>query len=340
LIFGLALNVGEGLDEIRRIASLTVGSRIGRVWVSYSVRGRDPFDAASVVAAANLGLRVGIGALSPYIYCVDEIKSRLLGLVERFGERFDLCLGLGDKRVLEDLGHKVSHSAFLSLLTHALKSLRGDLSRRGVRIWLGAQGSKTLALSEYFDGVLLNHCSVDAVRWALERMGSARWCREVGVSAPSYIYEDFEVDMFAYVRRAALKILAGASRALARDLNLEAEYKQALTYFKNLMQEEGCEEKIVSEDLVKSLTITMHASALPNYLNSMRGLGVTEVVFGYPISISTAHIEILKSTLARYVTEGIFSLDPKVPNKIYYSPSTAVKCKGLDSSSQRPQDHM
>jgi hypothetical protein len=106
--------------------------------------------------------------------------------------------------------------------------------------------------------------------------------------------------MFAYVRRAALKILLGASRALTRELNLEAEYQRAVSYLKSLLQE-GYEAKIVSEDLVKSLTITMHASALPNYLNIMRGLGVTEVVFGYPLSVSITHIEILKSTLARYL---------------------------------------
>ncbi len=297
MIFGLALNVGEGLDEARKIASLTVGSRIRRVWVSYSVRGRDPFEAASVVAAANVYLRVGVGALSPYIYSVDEIKSRVLELVERFGERFDLCLGLGDRRVLEGLGHKISHSAFLNLLMHTLKSIKDDLSIRRVKIWLGAQGSRTLALAEYFDGVLLNHCSPDAVRWALEKMGPAKDRKEIGISAPSYIYENFEADMFAYVRRAALKILLGGTRALARDLNLEAEYQRALTYYKNLTQGE-CEEKVVSEDLVKSLTITMHASALPNYLNSMRNLGVNEVVFGYPLSISINHLHILKSTLA------------------------------------------
>jgi len=297
LIFGLALNVGEGLDEAREIASLTVGSKIRRVWVSYSKRGRDPFEAASVVAAANEGLRVGIGALSPYIYSVDEIKSRMLKLVDRYGERFDLCLGLGDRRFFESLGYRISHSSFLSLLKYTLKSVKADLSTRGVKMWLGAQGSRTLALAEYFDGVLLNHCSPNAVRWALEKMGQAKERREIGVSAPSYIYENFEADMFAYVRRAALKILLGGTRALARELNLEAEYDRALTYLKNLIEGE-CEEKAVSEDLVKSLTITMHASALSNYLTSMRNLGVNEVVFGYPLSISINHLHILKSTLA------------------------------------------
>ena len=300
MIFGLALNVGEGLDESRKIASFIAGSKISRVWVSYSLRGRDPFEMASIVAAANGDLRIGIGALSPYIYTAEEIKSKMMKLVERFGERFDLCLGLGDRKMLEDLGHRMSHSTFLKLLISTLRSVKNDLSKLNVKIWLGAQGSKTLALSGNFDGVLLNHCSPEGVKWALEKIGSAKGFKEVGVSAPSYIYEDFEADMFAYVRRAALKILLGASRALARELNLEAEYQRAVSYLKSLLQE-GYEAEIVSEDLVKSLTITMHASALPNYLNIMRGLGVTEVVFGYPLSVSITHIKILKSTLARYL---------------------------------------
>ena len=312
MIFGLALNVGEGLDEVRKIASLTVGSKITRVWISYSLRGRDPFEAASAVAAANKALRIGIGTLSPYIYTVDEIKNRVVGLVERFGERFDVCLGLGDRKVLEDLGHKISHSAFLNLLTFILGLIKNDLSRLGVKIWLGAQGSRTLAVSEYFDGVLLNHCSPDAVRWALEKIGPIKEHKEIGVSAPSYIYKDFEADMFACVRRAALKILLGASRSLARDLDLEAEYQQALSYLRSSSQE-GYEAEFVSEDLVKSLTITMHASALPNYLNSMRELGVTEVVFGYPLSVSIAHIEILKSILNSLPTR--LSNQHRTPNK-------------------------
>jgi len=300
LIFGLALNVGEGLDEAKKIASLTVGSRVSRVWISYSLRGRNPFEAAYVVAAANEDLRVGIGALSPYIYTADEIKNRVGELVERFGERFDICLGLGDRRVLEDFGHKISHSAFLNLLISTLRSIKNELSKLGVKIWLGAQGARTLALSGYFDGVLLNHCSPDAVRWALEKIGPIKEDIEIGVSAPSYIYKNFEADMFTCVRRAALKILLGASRSLAKDLNLEAEYQRALSYLRNSSQEEVYEAKFVSEDLVRSLTITMHASALPNYLNSLEELGVTEVVFGYPLSVSTSHIEILKSTLANY----------------------------------------
>lgn len=300
MIFGLALNVGEGLDEVRKISSLTVGSKISRVWVSYSLRGRDPFEAASIVASANVGLRIGIGTLSPYIYTTDEIKNRIMELIERFGERFDLCLGLGDRRVLEDLGHRISHNAFLTLLISTLRSLKNTLSRRGVRIWLGAQGSRTLALTEHFDGVLLNHSSPDAVRWALEKIGPAKERKEIGVSAPSYIYEDFDKEMFACVRRAALKILVGATRALARDLNLEAEYQRAISYLKSPPQESD-EAKVVSEDLIKSLTITMHVSALPNYINSIRKLGVTEVVFGYPLSISINHIELLKSTLAKII---------------------------------------
>lgn len=296
MIFGLALNVGEGLDEARKIASLTVGSKITRVWVSYSLRGRDPFEAASNIAETNNELRIGIGALSPYIYTVDEIKNRMLGLVERYGERFDLCLGLGDKRVLEDLGHRISHSAFLTLLLSALRSLERDLSQRGVKIWLGAQGSRTLSLAAHFDGVLLNHCSPEAVKWALEKMGPAKGCKKIGVSAPSYIYKDFDVNLFSCVRRAALKILLGATRKLVRELNLEAEYHRARNYFKSLPQE-GKEDEAASDDLVKSLTITMPVSELSNYITSLRELGVTEVVFGYPLSISTTHLEILKSTL-------------------------------------------
>ena len=297
MIFGLALNVGEGLDEARKIASLTVGSKISRVWISYSLRGRDPFEAASVTAVANRDLRIGIGVLSPYIYTAAEIKKRILELIERHGERFDLCLGLGDRRVIEELGHKISHSSFLTLLISALRSLKDGLSRQGVKIWLGAQGSRTLALTEYFDGVLLNHCSLDAVRWALEKIGPAKERKEIGVSAPSYIYEDLEAEMFACVRRAALKILLGATGALVRDLRLEAEYQRAISYLKSLPAKLE-EAEIVSENLVKSLTITMHASELPNYIKSMREIGVSEVVFGYPLSVSTNHIEVLKSTLA------------------------------------------
>lgn len=296
MIFGLALNVGEGLDEARKITSLTVDSKISRVWVSYSLRGRDPFDAASIVAAANGNLRIGIGTLSPYIFTADEIKNRMLELVERFGERFDLCLGLGDRRVLEDLGHKISHSAFLTLLVYTLRSLKNDLSRRSVKIWLGAQGSRTLALTEHFDGVLLNHCSSDAVKWALGKIGPAKEHKEIGVSAPSYVYEDFESEIFAGVRRAALKILLGSTRALAREFNLEAEYDQALKSIKEVYQKED-EASFVSEDLIKVLTITMHINSLPDYIRSIGELGVGEVVFGYPLSVNSNLVKMLKSAL-------------------------------------------
>lgn len=296
LIFGLALNVGEGLDEVKKIASLTAGSRITRVWVSYSLRGRDPFEAASIAAEANRDLRIGIGALSPYIYTADEIRNKMLELVDRYGERFDLCLGLGDRRVLEDLGRRVSHRDFLTLLISTLRALKSSLPRRSVKIWLGAQGSRTLALTEHFDGVLLNHCSPAAVDWALAKIGRAKELKRIGVSAPSYIYEDFESNMFFCIRKAALKILVGASRSLVRELSLEADYQRAISILRSLPQE-WYEAEIVSDDLVKSLTITMQASEVPNYISSIKGLGVTEVVFGYPLSVSSDHVGILKSTL-------------------------------------------
>ena len=295
MIFGLALNVGEGLDEAAAIASLLAGSRISRVWVSYSLRGRDPFEVASVAAEANRDLRIGLGALSPFIYTPHDIKSKMSELIDQHGERFDLCLGLGDRKMLEYFGLKISHNTFLTLLTYTLRSIKDALSERGVKIWLGAQGSKTIALAEHFDGVLLNHCNPNAVRWALEKMSSVKDRKAVGISAPAYIYEYPDKAMLASVRKAALKILLGSTKMLARELNLQDEYDLALRSIRGV--EQGDDASFVSEDLIKTLTITMHINDLPDYIRSIRELGVVEVVFGYPLSLNSSLIKMLRSAL-------------------------------------------
>jgi len=296
LIFGLALNVGEGLDEAAAIASLLAGSKISRVWVSYSLRGRDPFEVASAAAEANRDLRIGLGALSPYIYAPQDIKRKMFELIGKHGERFDLCLGLGDRKMLEFFGLKISHNTFLTLLTYTLRAIKDDLSERGVKIWLGAQGSKTIALAEHFDGVLLNHCNPDAVRWALEKMDSVKNRIAVGISAPAYIYEHPDGAMLASVRKAALKMLLGSTKMLARELNLQAEYDLALRSIGGVEQDDV---SFVSEGLIKTLTITMHINDLPDYIRSIRELGVVEVVFGYPLSLNSSLIKMLRSALEK-----------------------------------------
>ncbi|MEM3386868.1 MAG: hypothetical protein QXN08_04265 [Nitrososphaerales archaeon] len=295
MIFGLALNVGEGLDEAKEISILIARSKIKKIWVSFSSKGRDPFEMASAVAESVEGLKIGIGALSPYIYSVREIIKRLTELTDLYGKRFDLCIGLGDKTLLKELGVKITHTDFLNILKSTCRMLEEELSRLGIKLWLAAQGSTTLSLSTCFDYVLLNHSNLDYLRWALDKIGALKQHISVGISAPAYIYKIIEEDMLNRAKKAALKILLGMSKRLARDLNLEVEYERTLKRLKDI--QEGEEAKIVSENLVRALTITMHVGALPNYIHTLRELGITEVVFGYPLSITIDQIKMLNASL-------------------------------------------
>lgn len=295
LIYGIALNVGEGLSEAKQISLQIACSKIKRVWVSYSAKGRDPFEVASAVADAAEDLKIGVGVLSPYIYGEQEIRGRIEELVGNYGQRFDLCVGLGDRNLLRELGVDVVHKDFLIKLRSLCKALKEHLNKKAVRIWLGAQGSNTLSLAECFDGVLLNHSNPEAIKWALNVVGSVRRSRLVGVSAPAYIYKDVESDMLNAAKKAALKILLGSSRRLAKDLGIDSEYQQVLRKVRSIHL--GEEASIVSEDLVRTLTITMHVDMLPRYIQKLEELGVDEVVFGYPLSTSVEHVRLLKSAL-------------------------------------------
>ena len=301
LEFGLGLSTATRMPEVLEKSIYAEELGFDSLWISDSPFQRYPFAVASAIAAKTREVRIAFGLVSPFLHSTRSIAGAVLSLIKTYGDRFELCVGPGDRNRLMDVGIVLPPAREVQeCLLKSRSEILEVLGREGyhVRIWLGAQGPSTLKMASQFSGVLLNHASLPMVNWAMNQMGQTRnESFKIGVNVLSYVYRKrSNRHLFNRLREASILIALGASEAVLSQLRLQ----QKIERLKDRL-ELSCDTKSLLKDIpeqaFQNLYIYLEQKQLQSYLLNLRKLDVNLVVFGYPQDHSEKTIKELAEAL-------------------------------------------
>mgnify|MGYP001080625856 FL=1 len=300
LTFGLGVNANETLHSIidKSVTAENLGLKY--LWVADSPVQLYAPTVAYAVASRTSRIRIGLGLMSVLLHTPDHIVDAVTTLYNTYGDRFDLCIGVGDRRQLSRVGVRVDSIESLPLrVLEAKRKIASHLHVAGIKakIWLGAQGPKMLGIAKAFDGVLLNYSKPEMIRWAIGETGLRRTRRLViGTYSPSYVYLKPRPSILRLAKVSSAVVALGATNAVLGKFGLYEKLRKV----RQMAEQSSTIEDILSEvpdQVVRDFSITMKATNLPLYLEELRRLGVNHVVFAYPQNHSAETVKELGKAL-------------------------------------------
>jgi len=300
LTFGLGVNANETLHSIidKSVTAETLGLKY--LWVADSPVQLYGPTVACAVASRTSRIRIGLGLMSVLLHTPDHIVDAVTTLYNTYGDRFDLCIGVGDRRQLSRVGVRVDSIESLPLrVLEAKRKIASHLHVAGIKakIWLGAQGPKMLGIAKAFDGVLLNYSKPEMIRWAIRETGLRRRGRSmIGTYFPSYVYLKPHPRILRLAKVSSAVVALGATNAVLGKFGLYEKLRKV----RQMAEQSSTVEAILSEvpdQVVRDFSITMKATNLPFYLAQLRHLGVNHAVFAYPQNHSVETVKELGKAL-------------------------------------------
>jgi len=297
--FAVGLNAYETVEEI--VDKCVEAERLGLdyVWIGDSPPHLYCPSVAAAVASRTKKIRVGLGLLSPLLHTPDQILGSIFSLTEVFGDRFEICLGVGDRSQLLRVG---VDAKLLRAWDHVLKAKRKiarSLRASGVstKIWLGAQGPKMLAAAKSFDGVLMNYASPRMIKWAIDKIKPVTQKDfGFGIYAPSYVYRKWRPQAYRLLRIASAVVALGAPAAVLDEFELGKRLQGAIEEHEAGLRIESVVRHVPAE-VVDNFSIYTPSSKLRSYLRELGDLGISHMVFGFPQNLSKITIRDLASAL-------------------------------------------
>jgi 5,10-methylenetetrahydromethanopterin reductase len=106
-LYGLSINANETIKEIveKRIEMEKLD--FDYVWIADVPTQRYSPTVASAIAKKQK-IKIGLGLLNPFLHTPNQIASSLITLIEFHGNRFELCIGPGDRDQLRRTGILIS----------------------------------------------------------------------------------------------------------------------------------------------------------------------------------------------------------------------------------------
>lgn len=298
--FGLGVNSYDNIPSLVRKSITAEALGLDYVWISDSPDRLYAPVVASVVASRTTKIRIGLGLISALLHTPSQIASSVMALRDAHGNRFELCIGPGDRMQLHRVGIRLEsiHSLPLKIL-RAKQMIKCSLRDAGfsTKIWLGAQGPRMLKVAKNFDGVLLNYSKPAMIAKAITdaKLQPARGFR-IGIYSPSYVYFKPQQHILRLAKRSSAVVALGATGEVLRKFGLYKKLQQARRIIEAAATLEPALAE-VPEDIVDNFSITMAARNFPSYLAELRRLGVSNVVLSYPQDYSIATVKELAKAL-------------------------------------------
>ena len=298
--FAVGLNAYETVKEI--VGKCVEAERLGLdyVWIGDSPAHLYCLSVAAAVASRTRKIRIGLGLLSPLLHAADQMSGGIISLIEAYGDRFEICLGVGDRSQLLRAGVDTKLTKVWDHVLKAKRRIARSLRASGVatEIWLGAQGPRMLAASRSFDGVLMNYASPRMIKWAIDRVKPvARQDFEFGIYAPSYVYGRWRPQAYRLLRIASAVVALGAPATVLNKFGFRKRLHGAIEELKAGLRIESVLRHVPAE-VVDNFSIYTPSSRLGSYITELGDLGVTHIVFGFPQNLSKITIRDLASALS------------------------------------------
>jgi len=297
--FGIGLNAYETVEEI--VGKCIEAERLGLdyVWIGDSPPHLYCPSIAAAVASRTKKIRIGLGLLSPLLHTPDQISGSKISLTEAYGDRFEICLGVGDRSQLSRVGVDTKLAKVWEHVLKAKRKIVRSLRSSGAttKIWLGAQGPRMLAVSKSFDGVLMNYASPMMIKWAIDKVKPvAQKDFDFGIYAPSYVYRKWRPQAYRLLCIASAVVTLGAPKAILDEFGLGKRLQRAKEEHEAGARIESV-VRYVPNEVVDNFSIYTPSSKLSSYLRELGDLGISHVVFGFPQNLSKVTIRDLANAL-------------------------------------------
>lgn len=299
MLLGLGVTANEQVGAILKKTAIAEASRLDYVWIADAPTQFNAPAVASAIASTTRRIRIGVGLVSILLHSSSQIASSVTALSEAHGNRFDICIGVGDRFQLTYTGIHVEAIRDLPQRMLATKQeISSQLHDSGVKanIWLGAQGPRMLQLANAFHGVLMNYSKPEMIAWAIKQMRLHGSQVALGIYAPSYVYVTPRPSVLRLTKISSATVALGATNGVLKQFGLHNRFHKA-----RMMVETGRTVKSiianVPDDVTNFFSITIPAMKLPSYLTELKRLGVKTVIFGYPQNHSLGSVKDLVEAL-------------------------------------------
>lgn len=299
--WGLAVGVGQNLDEVLKVSEIAYRGGIDQIWV-VDFPAPQLASVAATMLAKYVPMKLGLGLLSPLLYSPQQIIRMIQSLRDNYDIEPDIMVGSGDPLWLSRAGLEYSpRLAAVSRVREQVIELTELLEKSELssKLLVGAQGPRMIMTARLSDGVLLNYSDPDMIEWAVKLLQKEPESHIRGVFPPTVLSRKIG-KLPHYAKNAAALVALGTSSKVLKRFGILAELRGAK---KGLDEKRKLTTEIVDsipEEILNRFVLYCTPSGLNEYVVSLASLGIDLIVFGPPLSSFDLGVEMLIGAKQKY----------------------------------------
>ena len=290
--FGINIVTDRPIDYAVRVAQVAEKLGFKSIWIGETLGLKHPFKYIHHIAERTRRIIIGTSILSIYTNSVKKVSSYFANIVEIYGQRFIIGLGIGDKKLLEKVGVK-TRNTFRDMVTY-VDRLEEALNKRRVEIpiIIGSMGPKLVQYScKVYGSILLNTVHPDYVKWVLRNLENNTKCKVYSIG-PCLLEGD--KNNLKAVKIAAALVLRGMNKYFLEEFKLNNLAKEL-----DKLLESGKYDELDKYEkfLLDNFSIYGTLEQVLNRVKELENAGVKHLVFGTPLYRNIGQIEVLGKAL-------------------------------------------
>ena len=323
------------IEQILNWASLAEKSDFDAVWVTDINPGRyshDTFMTLAAIAKSTTRVKVGTSICNPYTRHPVMIANAIRTLYFLSHGRAELGIGAGGFSALPQLCIELWKNP-VETIRDAVSVIRDFLKNKEINkkssnfnvcnlnpiagapepiekielpIYIGARRPRMLELSgEIGDGTLFGSCSLEMLKISKRYVEKGLEKREKSVNKSNFVMANWMYSSIAKnyeeAKKAILPFVPSIVRMEPIEILKDTTHDVARITKINEHVEKGHMDKaveLVTDEMVDAFTLTGTPEMVINKIEEMRSLGMTHIVFGYPLGSSVEKtLDVIKSEI-------------------------------------------
>ncbi len=289
--FGLNIVTDISVDYAVKVAKLAENLGFKTVWIGETLGLKHPFKYLHNIASSTRKIVIGTSVLSIYTNSVKNVAEYFADLVNIYGQRFIIGLGIGDKKLLKL--KKVTVKQPLKDLDNYVRKLEMMLNNYNLKIpiIIGSMGPTIVKYScKTYGSILLNTIYPDYIRWVLKILKDIK-C-DIYSIGPCLLEGD--VKNFKAVKVAAGIVLRGMNKHFLKAFKLTELAKEIDIALEN---KNYTKLEKYRELLLEKFAIYGTIEQVLERVRELEKLNIKHLIFGTPLYRNINQIKILSGVL-------------------------------------------
>lgn len=289
--FGLNIVTDISVNYAVEVAKLAENLGFKSVWFGETLGLKHPFEYLHNVANFTRKIIIGTSILSIYTNSVKNVAKYFANLVNTYGQRFIIGLGIGDKKLLKLRKVTVKHP--LKDLNNYVKKLEIMLNNYNLKIpiIIGSMGPMIVKYSCKTHGsILLNTVYPDYIKWVLKILKDIK-CNIYSIG-PCLLEND--VKNFRAIKVAAGIVLRGMNKRFLKEFKLTKLAKEI-----DIALESKNYEKLERYRglLLEKFAIYGSIERVLERVRELEKLSIKHLIFGTPLYRNINQVKVLGEAL-------------------------------------------